>query len=356
MTRIRTAVTGLLAAALMAAIQPAFADVDEKDIQVVGTWSGLSQWKNFENEFWSQTLPQASDGRLTPNAKPMDELGLSGFELMRQLKLGVFDVVHTLVAYSSSDVPMASGIDLAGLVRDRESYSKMVEAFRPALSAEFERAYGAKILALYSFSGYTMFCNLPEGTNAASGLAALKGRKVRSHSTSMGDFIEGLGGTAVTIPFGEVVPSMQQGVVDCGVTGVLSAYEAKWWQVTNSYFDIPMGFGTVVVAVNLDFWNSLSPETQALIEEKVSQLEGEIMAGSEREDTLGFSCYGAGPCAVGEPANQVRIELSDADRAKIDDVVTNVVLKRFAERCGSECADAWSGSVGAALGVKAAAE
>src|SRR3546814_13317659 len=57
-------------------------------------------------------------------------------------------------------------------------------------------------------------------------------------SISMADFLDGVGAVGVTIPFAEVVPSIQQGVVDCGVTGLLSDYEAKWWQVTHRYFSV----------------------------------------------------------------------------------------------------------------------
>ena len=328
------------------------AELDERELQVVGTWSSLSQWRNFESPFWKETLPAASKGAVTANARPMDEMGLTGFELMRQLKLGAFDVVHTLVVYSASDVPLASGVDLAGLVRDRESYQKMIDAYRPVLEKEFERAYGAKILALYSFSSYSMLCSLEESAQGA-GLEGLAGLKVRSHSTPMGDFIEGLGGTAVTLPFGEVVPSLQQGVVDCGVTGVLSAYQAKWWQVTNSYLDIPLGFGTVVVAANLDTWNELSPETQAFVAAEVAKLETKISAASAAEDDLGFACYGAGPCAEGDPGQNKAIALSAADVAKVESIVEDFVLRRFAERCGADCAKTWNDTVGAALGVKA---
>jgi TRAP-type C4-dicarboxylate transport system substrate-binding protein len=272
---------------------------------------------------------------------------------MRQLKLGVFDVVHTLVSYSATDVPMAGGIDLAGVVQDRESYRAMIEAYRPLLAKAFEEAYNAKILALYSFSSYSILCDLPSDRSVGEGIDALQGLKIRSHSISMGDFIEGIGGTAVTLPFAEVVPSMQQGVVDCGVTGVLSAYQAKWWQVTDSYLSVPLGFGTVVVAANRDFWDALSPEAQALLERQVAELEGKVMAGSAAEDENGIACYSDGPCELGEPGNNAAIELDADDKAKIQEVVNNYVLSRFAERCGADCAKDWNDSVGAALGIKA---
>jgi len=207
--------------------------------------------------------------------------------------------------------------------------------------------------SLYSFSSYTILCKLPGEGAEAAGIDALQGLKIRSHSISMGDFIEGIGATAVTLPFAEVVPSMQQGVVDCGVTGVLSGYEAKWWQVTNSYLSVPLGFGTVVVAANLEFWNGLSPETQAFIEAEVAKLEDRVMAGSAAEDDLGIACYGAGPCSIGDAGRNAPIELDEAGRDRIKEVVQSVVLKRFAERCGADCTQRWNETVGSALGYKA---
>ena len=342
---------GFAAAITLIAVTAEADNLDKRKLQVIGSWGNLSPWQH-EKTFWLETLPEVSGGQLTANARPMDELGLSGFEMMRQLKLGAFDVVHSLAVYSASDIPVVSGIDLAGLVRDRDSYYKVVDAIRPVLEAEFERVYNAKIIAIYSFSSYSMFCNLPD-SGGAEGLDVFKGLKVRSHSIPMGDFIEGLGATAVTLPFGEVVPAMQQGVVDCAVTGALAAYQAKWWQVTDSYLNIPLGFGTLVMAVNLDTWNDLSPETQAFIEAEASKLEAQINTAAAAEDTLGFSCYGHGPCSEGEPGNNEPIELSEADVAKVQGIVSGVVLARFAERCGPECTDTWNETVGVALGVKA---
>ena len=71
------------------------------------------------------------------------------------------------------------------------------------------------------------------------------------------------------------------------------------------------------------------------------------------EDDLGFACYGTGPCSGGEPGNNRAIALSTADVARVEGIVADVVLRRCAERCGTDCAKVWNDTVGAALGVKA---
>ena len=67
---------------------PATAELDQKQFKVVGTWSFLDHWKEREGPFWNDRLPSLSGGKLTANAKSQTELGLSGFEIMRLLKLG----------------------------------------------------------------------------------------------------------------------------------------------------------------------------------------------------------------------------------------------------------------------------
>ena len=90
---IATAVAGAMA---FGATAPATAEIDEKKFTVVGTWHFLANWKHHEKRLWETVLPEASGGKITANARPLTELGMKGFELMRQLKVGVFVAVTEL--------------------------------------------------------------------------------------------------------------------------------------------------------------------------------------------------------------------------------------------------------------------
>ena len=89
-------VCGALIGAVALAALPAAAEVNTKEFRVVGTWGFLDHWKEREGPFWKTILPKASGGKLTANAKSNTELGLSGYEVMKLLKLGMFDAVHAL--------------------------------------------------------------------------------------------------------------------------------------------------------------------------------------------------------------------------------------------------------------------
>jgi TRAP-type C4-dicarboxylate transport system substrate-binding protein len=330
-----------------------FAELDQKEFQVVGTWGNLQNWKDHESKFWNTTLPDASGGKLTANAKPYTELGLSGFEVMRLLKLGVYDAVHGLTSYTSQDSPALEGIDLAGVVQDLDTYRKTMEAYRPVLERELADKYNAKLLMLYSFPSQQLWCNLGDKSNTEVGLKDLAGKKIRTYSTTLGDFIEGLDASAVTIAFAEVVPALQKGVADCGITGTTPAYNAKWWQVVTHNIRVRLGYAATFLAMNMDTWNGLSEDTQQLMMEQIATAEDEIWVAVKEQDQMGMDCNAAGPCPLGEAGGMVPVETSEEDQARLKDIVQNYVLKRWAERCGKACAGEWNNTVGEIVGIKA---
>jgi TRAP-type C4-dicarboxylate transport system substrate-binding protein len=341
---------GLAASALAADIDTS--KIDEKEFTVVGTWGNLALWQDHESRFWNEILPEASGGKITANAKPYTELGVSGFEVMRLLELGTYDAVHALTSYTSQDSPVLEGLDLGGVIQDLETYRKAAEAFEPVLRRELAEHYNAELIMLYTFPSQQFWCKLDNPGEA--GLDDIAGKKVRSFSTTQGDFIEGLGGTPVTIAFAEVVPALEKGVVDCGITGTEPAYNAKWWQVANTNLRARIGYAATFLAVNKDSWDALSPETQELVKAKAAEVEDEMWEATAVSEQVGMDCNADGPCPLGEPGGMTPVEMSDEDKAKLKDVVENVVLKRFVERCGEECVKEWNGTVGKVAGHQAA--
>ncbi|MDH3667914.1 MAG: TRAP transporter substrate-binding protein [Paracoccaceae bacterium] len=339
-------------AAVLATTAPAMSgDIDTKEFAVVGTWGNLFNWKEHESRLWGKILPEASDGKLTANAKPYTELGLSGYEVVKLLKLGTYDAVHALTTYTSQDSPALEGIDLAGVFQDFATYRKALQAYEPVIRRELRDKYNAELVMLYTFPSQQLFCNLGDGEDGH--LASLEGKKIRTYSTSLADFIEGLGASSVTIAFAEAVPALQKGVADCGTTGTAPAYNAKWYQVTTHNVRVRLGYAATFMAFNGDAWDALSADTQALIKENAAKVENEIWDSIQATDSMALQCNSSGPCDWGETGNLQPIEMNDADNAKIKDIVQNVVLKRFAERCGKACAEEWNATMGDIAGVQA---
>ena len=345
---------GVVAAgALALGTVSAQAEINEYKFEAVGTWGFLENYKEFEAKFWNEILPKASGGKLTANIKPQTELGLKGYEIMSGLKKGAYDAVHALTSYSAKASPALEGIDLAGVIQDYGTYKKAVDAYRPIIEREIAEKYNSKLINVYTFPSQQLWCNMGDKSVKEIPLKSLAGKKIRTYSRTLGDFIEGLNASAVTIAFAEVVPALQKGVADCGITGTMPAYNAKWWQVVTHNIRVRVGYAATFTAINMDVWNGFNKETQDLILSEGKKLEDQIWAFEQSLDQKGMDCNAAGPCEKGDPGGMVPITPSDEDQTMLKDIAQNVVLKRWAKRCGKKCADEWNETIGKVVGMTA---
>ena len=189
---------------------------------------------------------------------------------------------------------------------------KLVNAYEGVLGEVFERKYGLKFLFAYPFPSQMIFCS-----KAITKLSDLKGKKVRVYATTLGDFVEGLGGTSVTISFADVVPALKKGVADCGITGSMPAYTANWHKIITHAMKIRVGLGLSFMAMNLKKWNGLNAETQKFFIDQSARLQSEIWAAMEAEDEEALRCLSGkgGKCSKGAAGAVVITEPSPADTA-----------------------------------------
>ena len=103
--------------------------------------------------------------------------------------------------------------------------------------------------------------------------------------------------------FAEVVPALNNGVVDCGVTGSLSGNTAGWAEVTKSIYPMSLGWSINVLAVNLDSWKRLDPKTQAFLLEQIKAYEDKMWATIKTTTGEADNCNtGKQPCTMGKLA------------------------------------------------------
>ena len=319
-------------------------------IKAVGTWGALPNYASHEGPFWNERIAEASGGSIIGEIKPQTELGLSGFEIMRLVKNGVFDFAFGLPGYVAAENAVFEGSDLSSIIQDFDTSRQVQDAYFPIMEKAFAEIYNAKLMMLYPFPSQILYCNTEIG-----GISDLEGKKIRVYSTTLGDFVEAVGGVSVTVPFAEVVPALEKGVVDCGITGTTSAYNAKWYQVASHAYTLRVGFGIAFGAMNMDKWNSLSADQQATLTTEIAALNEQLWADNASQDGTAVSCLTSTDCPT-EPGGMTLVEPSAADIATRDKLAADVVLARWADRCGAKCAANWNDTVGKILGLTAKAE
>jgi TRAP-type C4-dicarboxylate transport system substrate-binding protein len=339
-----TRLTAVLAATTMLAA-PAAA----QELSVVGSWSSLPLHKEYEAPFWSETLPAASGGKISVALTTHNQMNLGVGDVYRLLGDGVYDVGMTVADYAVADAPELEGLDVPLLALTADEARAMVDAARPMVQDIFHDRFNSHVLAIAPYPPQVVFCNAP-----VTQLSDLEGLKVRASGRMTAQFLEALGAEGINVSFGEVPGALQNGVVDCAVTGAGSGYSAGWWEVSTHLLPIPLGgWDSVVTAMNLDRWNSLDAETQALIALEVKEnFEDPAWAAAQDALVTDIACLtGNGDCPTGEARDMTLVEVSDADFERAREVLVSKVLPDWAGRAGNDWAKRWNETVGASVGV-----
>ncbi|GGE65302.1 TRAP transporter substrate-binding protein [Paenalcaligenes hominis] len=323
--------------ALNAQAQEVVTDLPQTKLNVVGGLSNLTAYQNGELPFWSKTIPELSDGKITVDIKGYNEMGLKGPEVLRLVSQGVIPIGSATLAYFATDNPINEAIDLAGLAPDIETARAVTEAFLPVYEKHYD-ANNAKLLGISTYPAQVLFCK-----GSFTGLNDLKGKKVRTSSRTQAEFVQAFGGSSVTIPFGEVVPALQNGVVDCAITGSLSGYSAKWYEVSDHLYALPINWNQQLIVANKAFWNKLDPKVQTFLEENVKTLVDNIWDAAAAETQQGYDCNtGADACTL-EPKGKMKlVEPTDEDRRVLQEVMDKTVIPAWAARCSTDCVESFN--------------
>ena len=226
---------------------------------------------------------------------------------------------------------------------------EVTELWMDEMQKVMKEKHNAIILGSFTWPEQNFYCR-----GDIKSVEDLKGKKIRVQGVSQADLVKGFGASAVTIAFGEVVPALEKGVVDCGITGTMPAYKAKWTEVTNTLFRLPVGFTAALWLANANAWNKLSPATQEFLKKEFKALEDKSWKTVEAETEDGVYCTtGTGNCPAGTPGKLKLVKPSESDLKARDKVLNEVVLKEWAKRCGEACAAKWTEIIGKKYGLAA---
>jgi TRAP-type transport system periplasmic protein len=332
------------------------AELKDMTISVIGLPSMVNGWKHVQQPFFSKVIPEDSGGKVKFDAKAHDQAGIDIKETTRLTSDGVINIGYGAFAVHAGDDPRLEGIDLPGIGLTPQEARAAVESYRPIVEKVLRDKFKIKLLTVQPNTMQVVFCK-----GGIQSLDDFKGKKVRVFGTAMADYMKELGAVTVNIPFVEVLPAMQQGVADCGITSPANGNGARWFEVTKDLLIMPVGgWGLGFFAANIDWWNSLAPDAQTFLQAEFKKLEDRqwVQAGYDIKD--GVSCNtGEGPCEFGikaDPGKQMRaINPTDADKARHAQVMASSVLKNWSKRCGAACVKDWNASIGKSVGIEAPA-
>ena len=348
----QTSLWTVAAVATCVGLTAAAEELSPTHLKVLVPESTTPMFRELESPFWTETVAQASDGRVTADVFAIDQMGIADTAVLRLLKLGMFDMATIAISKMAGDDPRFEGCDLAGISLDIDTAREACEAYRTVLDRLIQENWNSKVLMITTAPPQVIWCK-PE----IGGFADLEGKKVRVFNKSMTDLLEGVGAEPVTINFAEVVPALQHGVVDCAVTGSLTGNTAGWPEVTDYIYPMYMGWAIAVHAANLDSWNRLDPTVQEFLLKQYAAFEDKYWETMQQAMAEADNCnFGNAACKMGKLVDMALVPVTDEDRALRKDIIEDSVLKEWFARAGADAAAEWNETVGPVVGMTAPIE
>lgn len=353
----RTVFAGLAGAFLLGAPSAdAAQDSPREDrtihLRVVGGLADVSQYLRHEEPFWRTRLPAASGGRISAEIAPFDRSGIRAQEMLALMRLGVVPFGTALLAIVSTEEPEFNAVDLPVVNPDMHSLRRNVALYRSRLKSLLSDRYGVELLSVYTYPAQVVFCARP-----FTRLSDLAGRRIRTSSVGQSEMFTALGATPIVMPFGEIMSAMRSGVVECAVTGTMSANAIGLHEVTTHVHAMAITWGLSVFGANQAAWNALPEWARAVIRDELATLENQIWTAADIETDEGLACNaGLRSCTSGRRGSMTVVPVTENDTALRIRLLTETVLPGWVQRCGDPCVEAWNEQLGPSLGVAARIE
>lgn len=318
-------------------------------LRVVGSWSSLSLYKEYEKPFWKKEFNK-DFANTKVRLSSLGQIKLKGAAVYRELAKGTFDVVSTVGDYVVSDSQTIAGLDFPTIANDLATAKKVVDSYKETLDEALKKDFNSKLLSVVPYPAQILFCK-----EEISSLKDLKGKKVRASGWTVSSFLDGVGATGVTMSFGEVPQSLQRGVIDCAVTAGLSGYSSGWGEVSNFLYPLQIGgWDYVITAMNLDTWNKFSKnEQEKLLTSINNKLTIPAWLKTDYETTEGQKCLTGKDCSYGKSNNMKLVKVKKEDKVLSKKVLMQNVIPQWSKKVSSEIIQNWNNSIGKITNITA---
>ena len=248
------------------------------------SWNANSVWppKNHQsvglNDF-AEKVKKATNGELEIVVHTGGALGYKGPELLKTVRDGLVPISDMLISGVAGDEKLFQIVTLPFLVRDFNELQILLGICRPYFDKTAEQKWNQKILYIAPWPGAGLWTK-----KKITSLAEMKGLKTRTYDKNGALVMEAVGATPHALPFSEVYPSLQTGLIDSVMTSTPTAVDAKFWEVLKYYEPLNITIATDMVTVNLKAFQKLPKDQQNALIKIGKDMEKEMWANVPKLD------------------------------------------------------------------------
>ncbi len=295
-------------------------------------------------DFYTPKVSERTNGAVTIEISSYPELGLAGPDTIRLVNDLTLEFAEIYSGYVGGDLPIIDVGNLWGLSPSNDAHLALTDAIEDDMIRILREATGGEPIFRNYYPNQYIFSSVP-----LDDLVAYEDKKIRQHSTILGDLLAGLGAEGQFVAFADVYTALERGVLDGGVTGGTPGYGQRWYEVTDYLYGPIVGsIGVTYVTVNSEKWNSLTPESQAILKEVGQEYEAEnlrLLKGDWDPDGITLN--------VAE--GMTYSDFPDDVKMRMRATALDLIIPNWVERAGgpdSEGVQIFNEKVGPIVGVK----
>jgi len=204
-------------------------------------------------------------------------------EIMNAVKSGSI-AMGSPAGAAATVFPEMGALLVPYLVKDYQSaYAMLNGRIGDKLNKEIEDKYKLKVLCYFDY-GFRHFWTSKKPIVEPRDL---RGAKIRVQQAKVfGDTINGLGGNAVPMAWGEVISAAKSGVIDGGDLPIVNQIALKIYEVSKYCSMTFHNYGPTLNTMNLATWESLSPAHKKLMLDTSREAQEKIRQGTESVDNF----------------------------------------------------------------------
>ncbi|MBP7331333.1 MAG: TRAP transporter substrate-binding protein [Firmicutes bacterium] len=234
---------------------------------------------------WAKAIEEATNGQVKITSYPQETL-LKADAIYDGVVNGIADMGLSCFSYTRGRFPALEAFELPGVTYNNSKVASKV-AWEGIKQLNPKEVQDTKLMMVLTTGSGDLFTKVP-----VQKMEDLKGLEIRATGLSA-KTLQALGANPVAMPQSDAYEALSKGVVkgNLGPVEVLQGW--KQAEVTRYITKTPFLYNTLFfVTMNLDRWNSLSPETQRAIEKVNEEFFEKVAMGlwdKQNEDALKYA-------------------------------------------------------------------
>ena len=251
--------------ALAAVVGTASAQQFTMKLSTSTSGDALVEWLNT----FAKGVQSSSGGKIKAEVYPASQLG-SIPRTIEGVALGTIEVSFNASGFYEPLEPRFAVLSAPGLFDSQQHGAQVLNdpAIRQRLSS-FGAAKGVEPLTIFIPSQYVIVSHKPINT-----LADFKGQKIRVPGSPLQiEPLKRFGASPLSMPFGEVLPALQNHTIDGVWAGTTLFTALKFYDIAKTMTYLPSHWAATVPLVNRNFMKSLGPDLEKIVRDEVRKAD-----------------------------------------------------------------------------------